>query len=512
MLFATEMDHSNGYLGLGNATVFPEVLILAMGQRHPDLIGTLQEHDQTGAFRELLSQYCSLRVVAEEMRRDNYCASCEAEKIYGDDLGYLTPYDLVDALSSGDWSCDKPDAKSMIQRAALALAAEYNCDEPEIELNINTQWLPNSATNHVAFELTATRISQLASLPTTALTHASRQLTQSDNVAYGSYWDKVYTSVICDWLEQDAPDIATEIVEKGLSSVYVAVVYDYLSTMTSVEVMWQELSHPFRALLLQAKTEDEAIRVLRNFVGNFEKTELETSIKSVLLWEMVKRRNCASESFRVHTSNSANTLIETVRSAPENYANCYLVDISSLPDDFRILTDEHQALVLRLPESWLSDLDALELYNGLEAFFREDNSSGQCWSSLRISSAFCCDHKSLWPQMFAWRRHVPVVYVLDEKCVFALHVFRHFADLRRVRDTPARHWPTNYTTAKDTGNVSSAYVAVDNAARSNLPPAILANITDLRTARGATTLIDAFRAAHPKIQAAHQLWIDSNKS
>lgn len=504
MFFATEMDHSNGYLGLGNAAVFPEVLIWAMGQRNPELIDQLQASGQIEELRELLSQYCSLRVVAEDMRSDSYYASCEAEQIYGDDFGYLTPDDFVDALSSGDWSCDDPNAESLIQRAAIALAEEYKCDKPEIKLKTNTQWLPSDAENHAAFELTATRISQLALLPTSALTHASRQLIQSDNVGYGSYWDKVYTSVICDWLEQDEPAIATEIVEKGLSSVYVAAVTDFRSIMTSVEDMWRDLSHQLRALLLQVKEEHEAQNLLRNFSENYAKSELEASTYATLLWEMVKRRNCAAQSFRVHTSNSTHTLIETVRSAPENYANCYLVDISSLPEDLRNLTDEHQALVVRLPESWLSQLDALQLYR-LQAFFREDNSSGQLCSSLRISSAFCCDHESLWPLMFAWRRHVPVVYVLDEQCVFARHVFRHFVDLRHVSDTPARHWPTNDIIAtRDTSNASAAYIAVDNGPRSNVPPAILANINDLRTARVTTTLKEAFLAAQSEFRSASQ--------
>lgn len=504
MLFAAEMDNSNGYLGLGNAVVFPEVLIWAMGQRNPELIHQLRASCQVERLRELLSRYCSLRAAAEDLRSDDYYASCEAEQIYDDDFGYLTPADLVCALRSGDWSCDDPNAESLIQRAAIALAEEYKCDKPEIKLKTNTQWLPSDAANHVAFELTATRISRLALLPSTALTHASQQLTQGDNVGYGSYWDKIYSSVICDWLEQDEPSIATEIVEKGLSSVFVTAITDLRSIMTSVEDMWRDLSHPLRALLLQVKEEHEARNLLRHFVENFTKSELAASTYATLLWEMVKRRNCDSKSFDAYTSNATNALIETVRSAPENYANCYLVDISSLPEDLRNLTDEHQALVVRLPESWLSKVDALELYQ-LQAFFREDNSRGQLCSSLRISSAFCCDYESLWPLMFAWRRHVPVVYVLNEQCVFAHHVFRHFVDLRDVIETPARHWPTRDTVAtRDPSNASAAYIAVDNGARSNLPPAILANINDLRTARVTTTLNEAFLATQSEFQSANQ--------
>ncbi|MBB5460242.1 hypothetical protein [Paraburkholderia sp. Cpub6] len=493
------MDHSNRYLGLGNAAVFPEVLIWAMGQRHPELIEGINEHGKAVELRELLSQYCSLRGAAERLRSERYFASCEAEQIYNDDFGYLTPDDLVQAFGSGDWSCDDPAAKSLIQRAAFALAEQYNCDEPEIELSIDTQWFPDNTVNQVAFELTATRISDLASLPRTALAHATHQLTQCDNVAYGSFWDAVYTSAICDWLEQDAPEVAAEIVKKGLSSLYVAAITDFRSTMISVEEMWKDLSHPLRALLLQVKGEHEALNLLRKFAENFAKCELEVSTYAALLWEIVKRRNCPAEHSRVYTSDATNALVEAVRSAPANEATCHLVDVTSLPDVFRIVADEKQALVVRLPDSWLEDLDALAHYDGLEPFFRKDTSNGQCLSSLSISHAFCCDYDALWPLMFTWRRHVPVMYVFAERCAFALHVFRHFIDLRRVSDTPARHWPTvSISATQDAGIASSAYVAVSNRLAGNRPLAVLPNITDLRTTSGTTTLKDTFLAAHHK--------------
>ncbi|WP_176082037.1 hypothetical protein [Paraburkholderia tropica] len=334
MLFATEMDHSNGYLGLGNAAAFPELLIWAMGQRNPELLDRLQENGQTGQLRELLFQYCSLRELAERQRCDSYYASCEAEQIYGDDLGYLTPDDFVHALNSGDWSCDDPDTESLIQRAAVALAEEYKRGEPEIELKTNTKWFPDVAANHAAFELTATRISQFALLPTKALTHAVRQLIRSDNVGYGSYWDKVYTSVICNWLEQDEPAIATEIVEKALSSVYVATITDFRSIMTSVEDMWRDLSHPLRALLLQVEEEHDAQNLLRNFSEKYAKSEIEASTYATLLWEMIKRRSCPAEhsqDSKAYASSGTNALVDAVRSAPENEATCHLVDVASLP-------------------------------------------------------------------------------------------------------------------------------------------------------------------------------------
>jgi hypothetical protein len=128
MQFATEMDNSNGYLGIGNAAVFPEVLIWALEQRHPRLIEGLQERGLAGELRELLSQYCSLRDAAERLRSNGYFASCDAEQIYGEDFGYLTPDDFVHALDSGDWICDNPTAESLIQLAVIALSEEYSCD------------------------------------------------------------------------------------------------------------------------------------------------------------------------------------------------------------------------------------------------------------------------------------------------------------------------------------------------------------------------------------------------
>jgi hypothetical protein len=342
-------------------------------------------------------------------------------------------------------------------------------------------------------------------LPTTALAHAARQLTLCDYVAYGTFWDKVYTSAICDWLEQDAPDVAAEIVEKGLSSMYVAAVTDFRSTMTSVEDMWRALSHPVRVLLLQVKEENEALNLLRNFSEKFAKSEPEASTYATLPWEMVKRRNCPAEYSRVYKSAATNALVEAVRSAPANEATCHLVDVASLPDVFRILADEKQALVVRLPDSWPEDLGALARYDGLSAFFREDTSNGQCISSLSISQAFCCDHDALWPLMFTWRRHVPVMYVFAEQCVLVLHVFKHFVDLRHVGSTPARHWPTvSISLPQNAGGAYSTYVTIGIGRPDNYPLAVLPNITDLRTTYP-TTLKEAFLAAHPEFQSARQM-------
>lgn len=107
--------------------------------------------------------------------------------------------------------------------------------------------------------------------------------------------------------------------------------------------------------------------------------------------------------------------------------------------------------------------------------------------------------------MFTWRRQVPVLYVFAEQCVLVLHAFRHFVDLRHAIDTPIRHWPTKSTTAtKDAANASSGYITVDNESRINLPPAILANINDLRTERGTTKLKEAFLAEQSEFRLASE--------
>ncbi|NIE63221.1 hypothetical protein [Burkholderia sp. Ax-1719] len=494
MLIAAELDHSNGYIGLQNATIVPETLIWAVGQRHPQLNEQLQTVGLVDELRALLAQYGSLRDVAERLRKENFFATCEAYGHYDDDNGYLTPSDIVFAIDSGEWNCPSATAFGLIQRAAHAVAAQFSDDAPMLERYIDTSWKPSLDANSIALKLIATCQPGSGALPEEALVHMYRQLVACDDGLHTGFWFTVYLSVVGDWLEQDFPDLAAQIVKDGLSTAYYYALNAYRDIMSSVEVQWEKISYPVRSLLLQSKDESDILRVLEKFIKASSKSTHDEAALAVLLWEMIKRRSCAVEPTAVYTFNASSDCIEAIRLTDSNDTTCFVVDSEALPPELRSKTDERQVLVVPVSAYWLENREELTQTDGLSCYYRKYDSEERSIRSLAINRAFCCNHDSLWPLMFAWRRQFPVIYTFKKQCVLVNHRFNHFIDLRSIADTSGRHTPSIQLHAtKNYGVVTKQYCSSSKAYKEE-PLSIFTGVADLRTTRSTQTLNDTYVA------------------
>ncbi|WP_148654400.1 hypothetical protein [Paraburkholderia caribensis] len=494
------MDYTNGYVGLGNATVIPQVIVWAVGKRHPELIEEIQTSGDIDRFREVLGHYGALRVIAERLQRDACLSCCDAYGGSDDGSWHLTPEDHLHAVTHGDWRCTDPKAEKLLVQVLHALNTTFKFDTPDLDRHIETPWRPVVEANHAAFGLAGMQKSEHTKLPASALVHMNRQLLGCDDGDHSSFWATAYTSAIGKWLEQDLPDVADEIVKSGLTSGYFKCVSCYCSIMLSVEAVWQAMSYPIRMCLLKAETEGEALGVARTFVTACSKSQHEEEVLATLLWEMVKRRNHRKEPKNIFVSDASDPCIDAMRSRSEGKATGYLVDTESLPDDFRNLTDEKQALVVFVPDDLLENLEGLTRWDGLDCYFRKYGSDGRSVLSLAISRLFCCDHKALWPLMFEWRRRVPVVYIFDAKAAMALHKFNHFVDLLNVHKTSHRHRDTVVVTEVQCSTDAAAHVVLNGHEDSGRRLSVIPDISDLRSRMRTDTLSETFHRDHPQLE------------
>lgn len=498
--FIAAMDRSNGEAGLHNAMVVPDVIIWALEQRNPELLARLHSIEQVDTLRDLLAQYGSLRVVAERLRRESFCEACDAAGVASYDDGYLTPEVVLEALDSGTWSCDTPGIHALFENALFALTERVALDIPAEHHHVNTTWRPVAERNLDAFALAPTPIPESSALPVLALAHANQQLLACDDGYDPSLWENSYTSVVCDWLERDLLDIAREIIANGLTTEYVDRLLMYRFTMRCVEKMWQGLSHPIRALLLGAQKEEDALRVLEAFIRAVPDPDSDASDWVVLLWEMVKRRNVEARAVPVHICDIRSSELDSVRSTANDVAACCVVDTESLPASLRTMTDEQQVLLVRVTEDWLHHSDELTQGN-LECVYLENRVTGKWTKVLGITPAFCCNYEELWPLMFGWRRSVPILYVFEERCVFAVLPFHHFPELKTIANIPKRQLPTVAATSAPLANdLTVEQVSVDRASNEGRLLSVHSTVADLRTKSDTQTLRNTYQTQNPTTQ------------
>lgn len=469
--------------------VVPELVIWALEKLEPSLILPLVGSGQLEDLLNILSHYAALVPIAESRRFDAYLKGCaEACVDYNDD-GYLTPADMKSTLQSGKWKCSERAAYNTIARVLrYVVAREGDAPRPSYP-DLNPDMPPAQYTHHrsatrailasVADELDSDLQPTLA----TAVAHARRELVACDDGSDPGFWGKVYTFAVGDWLESDMPDVATNLLAKGLATEYFQSVRAYVRQMQSAEHLWNGLGHHVRELLRLETDEAQVLQLIATVVnaGGLHIAEDEVGAWSKRVWHMVQRRDSrVEEGFdSLVLSGEINALVDSVRGCTDGYDTCYLVDTTTLPSSFHDLTNERHALVTRLPEPWLSVIGELKEQPGFECFFWERGSNAGRLA-LSISRAFWFDYSKMWPRMTRFRRSIPVLYVFQECCVFVRYRFRHFSDLRAIADVPhKRRWSLDISGGnwnRDSEAFSRTTALPDG---TRIRPSIRVNVSDM---------------------------------
>ncbi|WP_341318696.1 hypothetical protein WN982_27210 [Paraburkholderia sp. IMGN_8] len=381
------------------------------------------------------------------MRVEAFFSACDDCGIPAEDWGYLTLEDVLYAIAEGNWKCNDTAARDSI---SLVLHTAFERHEDDRTDRHAQQTLSAPCLFDVPRpgnpEFGAPDGLDPDTSPTLkiALRHARQQLLAFDTGYDPEFWCKIYTSVVGDWLEEDLPDVAAEIVATGAVSPYFNHVWSYVKQMKEVERLWVGISYPIRALLRAEQNESEALHVIEQFVRQDGKDGTEVAAWVRRIWDMVKRRDSAQEqpASPVTCSDEWNAEVDHIRRAFRGGSTCYVIDADALPRSLRSLTDENSVLAVRLPERWLRAEHILSAPANLECFYWTNSSTEDTDLTLSINRSFWCSNEYLWPQLFRFRRSIPVLFVFKGKCVLARYRFNHFSDLRAVSDVSRKHLPT----------------------------------------------------------------------
>ena len=228
------MDESVGH---GNAIVIPEVIIWAVGKSSPSL--SLAEADSHAELSRLLSHYCTLRNVAEDVRRESHLDGLATGDDWGDDNGYLTPANTLHALTSGKWRCPDPEAKDTIARILQTVVErnEQNCWAAN-RFPIEHSKVPSPAPYGFKSKSSETQDHESETILSTALNHGFIQLIACGDGYESEFWGKAYSFTISDWLESDLPEIANEIVARSLTASYFSRISAFVLQMCEIEAIY----------------------------------------------------------------------------------------------------------------------------------------------------------------------------------------------------------------------------------------------------------------------------------
>lgn len=487
----------------GKPIVAPDAIAWAIDRLKPSLLKPLRETGQTDNLVELLRHYASLREVAENLRLEAFFSACADCGTPDEDQGYITLEDVLHALSEGDWKCNDAAARDSIS-LVLHTAFERHKDDRTDRHNQQTLSVPflfdAPHLGNPEFGASDGLDPDTSPTLTIALRHARQQLLASDTGYDPEFWGKIYTSVVGDWLEEDLPEIAAQIAATGQVSPYFNHVWIYVKQMQKVERLWNGVSHPIRALLRTVEGETEALRVIEQFVREDGTNEAEVAAWARRTWDMVKRRNPTQEQpIGLATCRDEwNADVEHIRRAFRGGSTCYLIGADALPQTLRPLTDEKSVLAVRLPERWLRAEHVLAEPADLKRFYWTNGSTEDTDLTLSINRSFWCSNEYLWPQLFRFRRSVPVLFVFKEKCILAGYRFNHFSDLRGVSEVSLKHLPTFEILDAEWENGRPAerrrHVRADETATR---PAIFTNLVDCSKATAGASLRKAYLSENP---------------
>jgi hypothetical protein len=425
----------------------PDAIVWAIERLKPSLVRPLHETGRTDKLVELLRHYDSLRKAATELRTQSYLKACDEYDFMTDGWSPRTLEDILYALAEGSWECSDQVARDSI---SLVVFSVYNRDANDD----TSQKPPPTLPSPLLFDIPGLDDSEFGAsdeldpnVPSPlsiALRHARKQLLALDTGYDEEFWSKIYTSVVGDWLDEDHPDVAAEIVATGTVSQYFGNVWIYVKQMQEVERLWIRISRPIRTLLRTVQNETEALQVIEHFVREDGTNDAEVAAWARRTWEMVKRRDSALEqpTSLVTCSDEWNAEVDHIRSAFRGGSTCYVIVADALPQTLRPFTDEKSVLAVRLPERWLRAENVLAEPAHLERFYWTNSSIEDTDLILSINRSFWCSNEYLWPQLFRFGRSVPVLFVFKNKCILARYRFNHFSDLRAVSEVSLKHLPT----------------------------------------------------------------------
>ena len=189
--------------GIGGVLLIPDVFIWTLEQINPSLTFQLREFDLPDKFRQRLSQYQELRVLAEPLRFDNHLRA-EAEMCTElQDFDYLGLSDIQYALDYGDWHPNDRSARLCFLRVLRgACAMPYPDDEMATDLgkpqplraidSLTAMEHLVSSTEDTSFRLNPQMLETLE----IALEHIRCELVASDDGRTNRHWANVYTSIL----------------------------------------------------------------------------------------------------------------------------------------------------------------------------------------------------------------------------------------------------------------------------------------------------------------------------
>jgi hypothetical protein len=433
-----------------------EVVIWAIERLNPSLVTALRDAGQFDDFRRCLTLYGTLRPSAEKFRYQAYLDGCADVALDYPDDGHVTAEDTMCALEHGSIGLAETPQRALFERAIRAISSrpQRALSRESVRERLPAVVHAYAIENELDAHMPDYDVAQTPPHMVKAMLHARRELILFDGGAHSEFWEKTYPSIVGDWLEMDIPEVAASIRSAGDVSDYFADVWGFLTEMRTVERIWAGVSYPIRALLLRCPDEHEAIEIVKKIVHAGDTDEADASRRSSLVWSMIRRREAKEicRATKVDQSAGANEYIDRLRATPAAAETCFVVDKHALPLEAAAVIAEKAALVVRVPESWLDNVDTLGQDYDLRPFFSERGKPSIVRCELAMSPAFWCQYEQLWPVVFAFRRSIPVVYVFERSLVVCQYPFCHFCDLRYIADLSPKHYPT--TAVDEDGTVS----------------------------------------------------------
>ncbi len=482
----------------GGVLLVPDVFIWTVEQFNPELIATLRKEQLLSVFKKRLEQYYELRRIADSLRLEEL-VECEADtNRVMPDPGPLELYDIKHALSIGNWQSNDVSAHGFFRR--VIHAAQEDSDFRETldqqldrlrEAYATTYYARASiSTGHADGQ--ADQLDPMVPEPlASALVHARRQLLACDNGTDWRMWEKFYTSVLGDWLEDDQPELAANVLIAGQVDAYVNDITLYSLAMRKVEGVWHTLSPHVRLLLLCQTDAECPISLIAKVIRAQGIAENEVHAWASRAWEMVKRRAVPAHERHVNealVSQDTSTVIERIRSDNLAHSTCFIVDRHCLPEPLHSMTDERQCLAIRLPEDRRQFIDQLVFGSGVSGStsMRNIGESAVASSQLSVNDAFCCDWYHLWDILFRFRRAIPVLHVFDAQCILIIYPFSHYGHLRALLDRES--------------DVSPAECGISKRPEGTpLEPTVVEQVVDISGLSYGKVLRESYYAAHPSV-------------
>ncbi|MGU7785045.1 hypothetical protein [Burkholderia sp. PU8-34] len=478
----------------GVVPVVLEVLFWIFEQTAPELVIEIENGGLRESLILLICEYAALRGKAQESKHLPYIgrepndSPIEYTRIDVDDLLNALPTERSSPASTFLEIFDSIYAD--IEEALQAVDSIPWGDE-DIE-DCWKRWPHPQSTgllfDHHYYYVEAKRLRDPFADSTAPLELAKRWLTSTledmDNGRHSHFWSTVDPSVLGEWFCTTSPYIAKIVEDSGLMSAFHDAATSYVGSMRDIEHRWHRLSGPLRALIsARTASADDAIAIIASAIDiHAHQKDQRMSIARQVYAMFCRRLNPqrTAQSCNLFRSPASNSLIERVRQDSASWKTCYLVDTEALPSPFEERIAARQCLVVRLPETWLQLTNELTADTGLDSLFSRMSTGGQSLASLIVNRSFWAPYEQLWPLMRAFRNEVPVVYVFDAVSILALYQLNHFVDLKRIANTPFRHWPSITLDTGDWRYASQSYTSalLDE---TQVKPSILTTVVNLTT-------------------------------